>query len=75
MWLPTKAIVLRTYLFCKQSLDFHRNLLDKNILDDGFEQNIEHLFHSCMDYGIADLDMLHWTDSRRLQYNPVARIQ
>jgi len=55
-----------TYLFCKQSLDFHRNLLGMNILDGGFEQNIENSYRNYKDYGIVDLDMLHLSDSRRL---------
>lgn len=59
-----RTYILIKYLFCKQSLDFHHNLPNKNILDDGFEQNIGRLFHNCKGYGTVGLDMPHLMDSR-----------
>lgn len=49
-----------------QSSDFHHNLLNKNILDDDFEQSIGHLYHNCKDYGTVGLDMPHLKDNRHL---------
>jgi len=58
-----------------QSLDFHHNLLSKNILDDDFEQSIGHLYRNCKDYGIVGLDMPHLMDNRHLWYNLVVMMQ
>lgn len=64
-----------TYLFCKQSLDFHHNLPSKNIQGGDFEQNIGHLNRNYKDYGIVDLDMPRLPGNRRLLYIPAARTQ